>query len=189
MTRGDNIILIGAVFVAVYLFVPIATLASGFLRSRGDEWTFPALVATSVALWILFTTSMGEGSLAWGLSVPYLCLIVLSSLIGGVARFIRPPSGTEPSGIGSMLLGFAIGVPVPLTLLGSMGLFTHQPHAGVTIVLVVLTGFLLYQAIYGRMRLRLRQPFDAYGFICFMLAGMLGFATLFANFFPLQAAP
>lgn len=188
MAHGDNIVIIGAVFVAVYLFVPIATLASGFLRSRGDEWTFPALVAASVALWILFTTSMGEGSLAQGLPLQYLCLVVLTSLIGGALRFFLPSSGTESSRVGTMLLGFAIGVPVPLTLLGRFGFFTYQPHVGVTIVLVSLTGFLLYQAHSGRSRLRLTRPFDTYGVLCFPLAATLGSATFLANFFPLRAA-
>ncbi|MGQ3214084.1 MAG: hypothetical protein ACT6U0_20065 [Shinella sp.] len=189
MAHGDNIVIIGTVFVAVYLFVPIATLASGFLRSRGDERTFLALVAANVALWVLFTTSTREDSLAWGLSFPHLCLVILTSVGGGVARFYRAPSGTKSSGTGSMLLGFAIGVPVPLTVLGRVGLFSHQPHAGVTVALVFLTGFLLYQASSGRSRMRLKQPFDTYGFTCFALAGTLGIATFLANFFPLQAAP
>lgn len=188
MAHGDNIVIIGAVFGAVYLFVPIATLASGFLRSRGDEWAFPALVAANVALWVLFTTSTSEDSLAWGLSFPHLCLVVLTSAIGGVARFFRSSSCTETSGIGSLLLGFAIGVPVPLTLLGLVGLFDHQPHIGVTVALLFITGFLLHQASSGRSRLRMKRPFDTYGFICFSLAGTLGIATFLANFFPLQAA-
>ena len=186
MVNGDNFVVIGAIFIAVYLFVPVATLASGFLRSRGDEWVFPALIAASVALWLLFTTSMGEGSLGRGLSLPYLGLIVLTSVIGGVSRFFLPPSGTEPSCIGSMLLGFAIGVPVPLTVLGRVGLFAQPPSAGVTAVLAFLTGFLFYQACAGRSRLRLKQPFDAYGFLCFSLAATLGVATFLAHFFPLQ---
>lgn len=188
MAHDNNLVLIGAIFVAVYLLVPLATLASGFLRSRGDEWTFPALVAASVALWVLFTTSMGQDNLASGLSLPYLGLVVLTSVGGGALRFFLSPSGSEPSRVGSMLLGFAIGVPLPLTGLGQVGLFAQPPHTAVTIVLVCLTGFLLYQACSGRSRLRLKQPFDTYGFICFSLAGTLGLATILANFFPLQAA-
>nr|WP_314088187.1 hypothetical protein [uncultured Shinella sp.] len=189
MAQSDNILIIGALFVTVHLFVLIATLASGFLRSRGDEWTFPVLVSANVALWVLFTTSTSQGSLAWGVSFTYMCLVVLTSVGGGVARFFLSPSGTEPSGIGRMLIGFAIGVPIPLTLLSHMGLFTHRPHIGVTIVLVLLTAFLLYQAKSGRSRLRLTRPFDTYGFICLSLAGTLGIATFSANFFSLQATP
>nr|WP_298103442.1 hypothetical protein [uncultured Shinella sp.] len=189
MAQSDNILIIGAIFIAVHLFVLLATLASGFLRSRGDEWTFPVLVGANLALWVVFTTSTSQGSLAWGLSFPYLCLVVLTSVGGGVARFFRSPSGTEPSGIGRMLTGFAIGVPMPLTLLSHMGLFTHRPHIGVTIVLVLLTAFLLYQAKSGRSRLRLTRPFDTYGVICLSLAGTLSIATFLANFFPLQATP
>jgi hypothetical protein len=187
MAHGDNIVIIGAIFVAVYLFVPVATLASGFLRSRGDDWAFPALVAANVALWVLLATSMGEGALGRSLSLPYLCLIILTSAIGGALRFFLPPSGAEPSCIGSMLLGFAIGVPVPLTVLGRAGLFTQPPSTGVTAVLIFLTGFLFYQACAGRSRLRLKQPFDTYGFLCLSLAATLGIATFLANFFPLAA--
>lgn len=135
-------------------FVPVATLASGFLRSRGDERAFPALVAASLALWVLLTTSMGEGGLGQGLPLPYL----LTSAIGGMLRFLPPPSGTEPSCIGNLLLGFAIGAAVPLTVLGRAGLFTQAPNTGVTAVLVFMTGVLFYQACSGRSRLRLKQP-------------------------------
>lgn len=186
MANGDNFVIVGAIFIALYLVVPVATLASGFLRSRGDDWAFPALVAANVGLWVLLTTSMGEGGLGQGLSLPYLCLVILTSAISGVLRFFLPPSGTEPSCIGNMLLGFAIGGPVPFAVLGRMGLFTQAPNAGVTAVLIFTTGFLLYQACAGRSRLRLKQPFDAYGFLCFSLAATLGVATLLANFFPLQ---
>ena len=188
MTSLDNVVIVGMVFIAVYLFVPVATLASGFLRSSGDERTFPVLVAASIALWVLLATSMRENGLGRGLSVPYLGLIVVTSAIGGTARFFLSPSGTKPSCSGNILLGFAIGFPVPLTVLGRLGLFSQPPNASTTITLVSLTGFLFYQAYSGRSRLRLRQPYDTYGFICFSLAAALGTAAFLANFFPLQAA-
>lgn len=188
MAQSDNILIIGALFVAVHLFVLIATLASGFLRSRGDEWTFPVLVGANLALWVIFTTSTRR---QFGLGRFFSVPVPGCSDIGWrrVARFFRSPSGTEPSGIGRMLIGFAIGVPMPLTLLSHMGLFNHRPHIGVTIVLVLLTTFLLYQAKSGRSRLRVTRPFDTYGFICLSFAGTLGIATFSANFFSLQATP
>lgn len=190
MMHDSHLKITVVIFIAVYLLVPIATLASAFLRSRGDERTFIALASSGFTLWVIFTTSFdhGEDRLGLGgmLSQAYLALVFMAAVIGGLLRFLLSRPGSKPTYAGNALLGFAIGVPVPFASLGRIGFLTHTPSVGVTIALTLVVAFLLHQTFFGRDRLRLQPPVDAYGFTCAALAMTLASAVFLAGFYPLQ---